>query len=130
MRIYKLPLADLDDKRLNGQPRETRIMIRAIANMGGGYFRHPLTQSYINRVGELIAYDNDIQCERLKRHFKPMRPIDSDIQPTQYTFSQSDINNDYRDLMDRWENRDKPCRGGATGIFYCGLFFGKLDVTI
>lgn len=127
MRVWRVPLEDLDDKRLNGQPRETRTMIRAIENEGGGYYMHPLTQSYIGRVGELIAYDNDIQHERLKRHFKPMCPIDSDTQPTPYTFSQHDINVDYRDLMNRWMNRDKPCRGGATGLYYCGLFFSQLE---
>lgn len=102
-------------------------MIRAIGNNGGGYFHHPLTQSYIGRVGELIAYDNDVQRERIKRHFKPMRPIESDILPTAYAFTQQEMNEDYNDLMDRWANRDKPCRGGATGIFYCGRFFQELD---
>lgn len=65
MRIWFIPVSELDDRHLLGEHLELHIMVNAILRGGGGWFNHPATNMFKGKLGALYRR-HEAQVEEMK----------------------------------------------------------------
>lgn len=118
MRIWFVPVSELDDRHLLGEHLELHTMTSAILRGGGGWFNHPATNLFKGRLGALYRRHEEQVAEMKRRGFTghktpfpvdmiPPEEMDAEIEITEEMLEQ-----DRRDLAER--NRLSGEHGGIS----------------
>lgn len=107
MRIWFVPVEELDDRHLLGEHLELHIMVNAILRGGGGWYNHPATQLFKGKLGALYRRHEAQVEEMLRRGWmghKSAFPVD-EIPPEEMDatieVTQEMLDKDRSDLADR-----------------------------
>lgn len=126
VRIWHVPPAYLDEKRLLGEHLEIHVIINAINKVyegkKGGYTNHPETKKYVKKVKFLLKRHNAQIREMKKRGWKAGKihetPLNISLIPKSamkdYRPTKAMIKKDILDLKKRWKREGK--RGGRKKI--------------
>jgi len=67
MRIWFVPVEELDDRHLLGEHLELHIMANALIKGGGGWYNHPATQFFKGKLGALYRRHEEQVAEMHRR---------------------------------------------------------------
>lgn len=79
MRIWFVPIIDLDDRHLLGEHLELHVMANALIRGGGGWYNHPATRMFSGKLGALYQRHEEQVAEMARRGFhghKTPFPVD------------------------------------------------------
>lgn len=79
MRIWFVPVEELDDRHLLGEHLELHVMANALFCGGGGWYNHPATQFFRGKLGALYRRHEEQVAEMRRRGWHGHRsefPVD------------------------------------------------------
>ena len=107
MRIWFVPVSELDDRHLLGEHVELHVMTNALIRGSGGWYNHPATKMFRGKMGALYRRHEEQVIEMARRGFTghktpfpvemiPPEEINEDIEITEQM-----LESDRRDLAER-----------------------------
>ncbi|MEN6370482.1 MAG: pyrimidine dimer DNA glycosylase/endonuclease V [Armatimonadota bacterium] len=107
MRIWFVPVEELDDRHLLGEHLELHVMANGLICGGGGWYNHPATQFFKGKLGALYRRHEEQVTEMRKRGWtghKSAFPVDK-VPPEEMDatveVTQDMLEKDRRDLAER-----------------------------
>lgn len=107
MRIWFVPVEELDDRHLLGEHVELHTMANALIRGGGGWFNHPATQFFSGKLGALYRRHEEEVAEMKRRGWHghkspfPVDQIPPDQMDTAIEVTEEMLSQDRRDLAER-----------------------------
>jgi hypothetical protein len=107
MRIWFVPVEELDDRHLLGEHFELHVMANALIRGGGGWFNHPATKMFRGKLGALYRRHEQQVAEMQRRGFTghktpfPVEKIPPEEMDAQIDVTPEMIEKDRRDLAER-----------------------------
>ena len=102
MRIWCIPVCELDDHRLLGEHSELHAMFTVLTQDRKGYRNHPETKRFEKRLPELVARHADQVAEMAARGFVHKSPLPIPIAPQPYVYTAVEYAVDQASLWERW----------------------------
>jgi hypothetical protein len=107
MRIWFVPVEELDDRHLLGEHFELHVMANALIRGGGGWFNHPATKMFRGKLGALYRRHEQQVAEMQRRGFTghktpfPVEKIPPEEMDAQIDVTPEMIEKDRCDLAER-----------------------------
>ena len=107
MRIWFVPISELDDRHLLGEHLELHVMTSALIRGGGGWYNHPATRFFKGRLGALYRRHEEQVAEMRRRGWTghrsefPVDQIPSDQMDAAVEVTSEMLENDRHDLAER-----------------------------
>lgn len=107
MRIWFVPVEELDDQHLLGEHFELHVMANALIRGGGKWFNHPATKMFHGKLGVLYRRHEQQVAEMQRRGFTghktpfPVEKIPPCEMDAQIDITPEMIEKDRRDLAER-----------------------------
>jgi hypothetical protein len=107
MRIWFVPVEELDDRHLLGEHLELHVMTTALIRGGGGWYNHPATQFFKGKLGALYRRHEDQVAEMKRRGWSghgsafPVDRIPPDEMDAHIDVTEEMLERDRRDLAER-----------------------------
>jgi len=99
VRIWCVPILELDRQHLLGEHAELHCIIGALLGKYKAYRNHPQTTRFRNKIDQLYnRHDEQVQ-EMLKRGYKHNSPLPNSNQP--YVYTEDEYRRDKRELSMR-----------------------------
>jgi hypothetical protein len=107
MRIWFVPISELDDRHLLGEHLELHVMANAIIRGGGGWYNHPATNMFKGKLGALYRRHEEQVAEMIRRGFTghktpfPVEMIPPEEMDSEIEITEEMLEIDRRDLAER-----------------------------
>lgn len=107
MRIWFVPISELDDKHLLGEHVELHVMANALIRGGGGWYNHPATKLFKGKLGALYRRHEEEIAEMKRRGFRghksafPVEKIPPEEMDATIEITPEMLERDRRDLAER-----------------------------
>lgn len=103
VRIWAVPVSELDRQHLLGEHAELHCIIGALLGKYKAYRNHPETRRFENRIEQLYYRHADQVAEMQKRGYHHNSPLLNSNQP--YSFSAIEYFRDHQELAKRQHSR-------------------------
>ncbi len=113
MRIWFVPVEELDDRHLLGEHLELHIMANALIRGGGGWYNHPATRMFRGKLGALYRRHEQQVAEMRHRGFTghktpfPVESIPPEEMEAQIEVTPEMLAQDRADLAERQRLTDE-----------------------
>ncbi len=107
MRIWFVPVSELDDRHLLGEHVELHVMANALVRGGGGWYNHPATKIFRGKMGALYRRHEEQVAGMVRRGFTghktpfPVEMIPSQEMDACVEITDEMLETDRRDLAER-----------------------------
>ena len=107
MRIWFVPVTELDDRHLLGEHLELHVMANELIRPGGGWRNHPAVKLFRGKLGALYRRHEEQGAEMQRRGFTghktpfPADKIPPDEMDTVVEITEEMLEKDRRDLAER-----------------------------
>jgi len=107
MRIWFVPVSELDDRHLLGEHVELHVMANALIRGGGRWYNHPATKMFAGKLGALYRRHEEQAAEMAKRGFSghkspfPVEMVPPEEMNTYIEVTEEMLEMDRRDLAER-----------------------------
>lgn len=107
MRIWFVPVSELDDRHLLGEHVELHTMASVLIRGGGGWYNHPATKMFAGKLGALYHRHEEQVAEMVRRGFTghktpfPVEMIPPEEMDTHIEITEEMLEIDRRDLAER-----------------------------
>ncbi len=85
VRIWCVPVSELDRQHLLGEHAELHCIVGALLGKYKAYRNHPETLRFKGRIGELYFRHNEQAVEMLRRGYRHDSPLPQSSTPYRYT---------------------------------------------
>lgn len=107
MRIWFVPVSELDDRRLLGEHGELHVMANALIRGGGRWYNHPATKMFRGKIGALYRRHEEQVAEMVRRGFTghktpfPVEMVPPEQMDAYIEITEEMLETDRRDLAER-----------------------------
>jgi hypothetical protein len=107
MRIWFVPVEELDDRHLLGEHLELHTMASVLMKGGGGWYNHPATQAFRGKLGALYRRHEEQVAEMQRRGWRghksafPVERIPEDEMDAVIVVTDEMLERDRLDLAER-----------------------------
>ncbi|MCL5876807.1 MAG: pyrimidine dimer DNA glycosylase/endonuclease V [Candidatus Bathyarchaeota archaeon] len=103
VRIWAVPVSELDRQHLLGEHAELHCIIGALLGKYKAYRKHPETLRFEDRIAQLYYRHADQAAEMQKRGYHHNSPLSNSNQP--YSYSKEEYCRDRQELAKRQRSR-------------------------
>ncbi len=109
VRIWRVPVQELDRQHLLGEHLELHIIVTALQKKKG-YFKHPQTQRFNTPTGlcQLLYRHQEQVKEMQSRGYQHNSPLNLQCNMCHYTYSHEEYEKDHAELGQRQKTKHKP----------------------
>ena len=107
MRIWCVPVCELDNNRLLGEHTELHGMFTIITQDRRGYRNHPQTKRFEDRVAQLVGRHEEQVAEMAVRGFQHRSPLADGVPAEAYQYDEDEYRADQALLWEKWEGQFK-----------------------
>lgn len=104
VRIWSVPVNELDRQHLLGEHAELHCIVGALQGRYKAYRNHPETLRFQNRIEQLYDRHNQQVAEMAKRGYNHDSPIPGSTQ--HYTYTEDEYQRDHQELIRRQTRLD------------------------
>jgi hypothetical protein len=97
VRIWSLPVQELDRQHLLGEHAELHCIVGALLGKYKAYRNHPETLRFESRIEQLYFRHNQQAVELLKRGYRHASPLPSSNEP--YMYTEAEYCQDHQELL-------------------------------
>ena len=107
MRIWFVPVEELDDRHLLGEHAELHVMANALIRGGGRWYNHPATRFFRGKLGALYRRHEEQVAEMRRRGWTghssefPVESIPPEEMDAEIEVTPEMLEKDRRDLAER-----------------------------
>jgi hypothetical protein len=102
MRIWCVPVCELDDHRLLGEHTELHAMFTILTQNRRGYRNHPQTKRFEDRVEQLVGRHEEQVAEMTARGFTHRSPLAGGVRAETYRYDDTEYRADQALLWEKW----------------------------